>query len=263
MLPPPFERPPRVLVPRDFAPPVDRLPVPERAAEPRLLAALPPDFDARVAPDLDPADFDLAARPVLDRDVEDLAARDALPVALAPVEREPVDLAPEEREPVDRLVPDFALLAELPDDPPELPDEPLSSLHLPLITRCAASATASAISDPRRVALVMAVLAALDAASAASSPASRILRRAAGLALIAAAAAARPAASISRLMAAFVILSTVVSFEFDEEPEEDADLLLFAVDLLFFAFAIAGLPLSPRKTLQTRNGSAKTAISAA
>ena len=101
----------------------------------------------------------------------------------------------------------------------------------------------------------MAVLAAVDAASAASSPASRILRRAAGLALIAAAAAASPAASISRLIAALVILSTVVSFDFDEEPEED-------VDLLLLDFAIVGLPLSRRKTLQKRNGSAKTAISA-
>jgi len=85
----------------------------------------------------------------------------------------------------------------------------LSSLHLPDITRCAASATASAMIEPSRVALDIMLFAACDALSAASSPASRIARRAFGLALIAAAAAASPAASISLLIAALASLSTV------------------------------------------------------
>jgi hypothetical protein len=104
-----------------------------------------------------------------------------------------------------------------------------SSVHLPDRTRCAASATASAISEPSLDALETIVLAAACAVSAASSPASRILRRAAGLALIAAAAAARPAASISRLIAALASLSTVLSL-----PEDDR---FRVVDL-----AIANLP---------------------
>jgi hypothetical protein len=111
------------------------------------------------------------------------------------------------------------------DDPVELErDPPLasSSLHLPESTRCAASATASAISDPSLVALAIMLLAACDAVSAASRPASRIARRAFGLALIAAAAAASPAASISLLIAALASLSTVVSLLAVEpdEPEE-------------------------------------------
>src|SRR5205085_10120277 len=93
--------------------------------------------------------------------------------------------------------------------------------HLPDITRCAASATASAIIAPSFVALETTLLAACDAVSAASRPASRIFLRAAGLALIAAAAAARPAASISLLIAAFASLSTVVSFERGEDFERD------------------------------------------
>jgi hypothetical protein len=96
-----------------------------------------------------------------------------------------------------------------------------SVAHLPDITRCAASATASAMIDPSLVALDMTLLAACDAVSAASSPASRILRRAAGLALIAAAAAARPAASISLLIAAFASLSTVVLPDFADRPDDD------------------------------------------
>jgi hypothetical protein len=89
---------------------------------------------------------------------------------------------------------------------------------LPDITRFAASATASAISEPNLVALAIMLVAAWLAVSAASRPASRIARRAFGLALIAAAAAARPAASISLLIAALAILSTVSSR--DEELEE-------------------------------------------
>src|SRR5262249_54092519 len=89
------------------------------------------------------------------------------------------------------------------DDEPELVLAlPLPSIvHLPDMTRCAASATASAMIEPSFVALDITLVAACDAVSAASSPASRILRRADGLALIAAAAAASPAASISLLIA--------------------------------------------------------------
>jgi hypothetical protein len=106
------------------------------------------------------------------------------------------------------------------------------SVHLPDIARWTASVTASAISEPSLLALVMTALAACVALSAASRPASRMARRALGLALIAAAAAANPAASISRLIAALAILSTVVS-DFLLEPDED-----FLVPL---AFAIADL----------------------
>jgi len=104
----------------------------------------------------------------------------------------------------------------LPDDADA---EPCRS-HFPDITRCAASATASAISEPSLVALDIMLVAACEAVSAASRPASRILRRAAGLALIAAAAAARPAASISLLIAALAIRSIV---SFDEEDLDDVD----------------------------------------
>jgi hypothetical protein len=98
-----------------------------------------------------------------------------------------------------------------------------SVAHLPDITRCAASATASAMIDPSFVALDITLLAACDAVSAASSPASRILRRAAGLALIAAAAAASPAASISLLIAAFANLSTVLLPDFAERLDDDVE----------------------------------------
>lgn len=123
---------------------------------------------------------------------------------------------------------------------------PSSSGHLPVITRCAASATASAINAPSLLALDITVVAACDAVSAASSPASRILRRAAGLALIAAAAAASPAPSISRLIAAFAILST-----FDlPDREDDLEERFFVLD-----FAIARPPFDGGKTLQERNSS--------
>lgn len=118
------------------------------------------------------------------------------------------------RAPLDRLLLD--LRAPLPRDDEVEPElDPLlvlampSIVHLPDITRCAASATASAISEPSLVALATTLLAAWVAVSAASSPASRIARRALGLALIAAAAAANPAASISLLIAALASLSTV------------------------------------------------------
>ena len=151
-------------------------------------------------------------------------------------------------------------------DAPLLPELALelaspSMLHLPDITRCAASATASAMIEPSLVALETMLFAACEAVSAASSPASRILRRADGLALIAAAAAARPAASISLLIAALASLSTVESFELDEEPvdlfEDDLDELLRA-DL-----AMAPSPSVGGKTLQRRNGSRMTRVNPA
>ena len=222
-----------VLAPPDFAAPV-------RARVPVDAFLVPVEREPVEAPAV-------VERDAVERDAVERLAVDRFAVERVPVERVPVERVPVEREPVERL------LVLRPVEPPEPPDDarelpPLSSsVQLPLSTRCAASATASAISEPSRVALDIAVVAALDAASAASRPASRILRRAAGLALIAAAAAASPAASISRLIAALVILSTVVSFEPEEELELEED---FLPD-----FAIFGLPLSGRKTLQTRNGS--------
>ena len=114
-----------------------------------------------------------------------------------------------------------AAVLRLLDDEDELDES--SSLHLPDSSRCAASATASAISEPSREALLTIVVAAALALSAASIPASRIARRALGLAAIAAAAAVKPAASISRLIAAFAILS---KFAF-EVPSFDLPLPLF------------------------------------
>jgi hypothetical protein len=116
--------------------------------------------------------------------------------------------------------------------------------HLPDITRCAASATASAISEPSLVALAATLLAACCAVSAASSPASRILRRAAGLALMAAAAAARPAASISLLIAALVNLSTVELPDPDDRPDDAGEDVLEDVLLeeVLGDFAIAFSP---------------------
>jgi hypothetical protein len=129
---------------------------------------------------------------------------------------------------------DFAVAAL----PPSSPD------HFPDITRCAASATASAINAPSLLALAMTLVAACDAESAASKPASRIARRALGLALIAAAAAAKPAPSISRLIAALAILSTV------DLADPDFDDFFFVL-----GFAIAKPPFIKRKTLQPRNSS--------
>ncbi|HUG45275.1 MAG TPA: hypothetical protein VMK31_02030 [Sphingomicrobium sp.] len=118
---------------------------------------------------------------------------------------------------------------------PEPALAPWSIGHLPVITRSAASATASAIRAPSFVALVMTEFAALLAVSAASMPASLIALRAFGLALIAAAAAARPAASISLLIAAFAILLAVVLF--------DVPLFDFEAELLrLVAFAIGKPP---------------------
>jgi hypothetical protein len=117
-------------------------------------------------------------------------------------------------------------------------DDPSPALHFPDMTRCAASATASAMIEPSLDALETM----FDAVSAASSPASRILRRAAGLALIAAAAAARPAASISLLIAAFANLSTVSFRELEErEPVVEVD------EVLREDLAIVFLPPSRQK----------------
>jgi len=201
--------------------------------------------------DLAPAlrDF-VTLLPLFARDAVDEDLRTALPAGLAALDRGLAALEDFVRAVVLRPLLAFRvpLLRDVPadDEPRELPLlEPSSALHLPDITRCAASATASAISEPSLVALDIMLLAAWLAVSAASSPASRIARRALGLALIAAAAAARPAASISLLIAAFASLSTVVSFLFEDEAEE-----LVRVDL-----AIASSPCVARKTLQARNGS--------
>jgi len=193
---------------RGFAADVERFAGALRAADARLLLAPPDDF-ARDDPDF------LAAVPrlaVLRFAVEPFAVERLAVDLRAPL------LRPDEDEPA--LVPVLALP---------------STVHLPDITRWAASATASAISEPSLVALATTLLAACDAVSAASSPASRIARRAFGLALIAAAAAARPAASISLLIAALANLSTVSLPE--EEPEE-----VFRADL-----AIASSPSRWRK----------------
>jgi hypothetical protein len=202
-------------------------------AEPEVFAALVARFavarltaglraaEERVEPlveDLARVDVDLRA-PVEAREV---LARLRVPVAL----RGALERVEALRPPVERER----------DAPPELARaDPASSVHLPLITRCAASATASAMIEPNLVALDTTLLAACDAVSAASRPASRIARRALGLALIAAAAAANPAASISLLIAALASLSTVALPDDLEEPEE-----LLREDL-----AIASSPLAP------------------
>ena len=189
-----------------------------------------------------PRELDDALRAPLERvapDVEDLAREgvDFFGVLRFAVERLAVERLAVERFGFE------ALLREDDEDEDELvPALALPSIdHLPDITRCAASATASAISEPSLVALATTLLAACVAVSAASSPASRIARRALGLALIAAAAAARPAASISLLIAALASLSTV-SLLFEEEPEE-----ALLEDLLRADLAIASSPSVSRK----------------
>jgi len=227
----------------DFAAPLER-PADEDLRVPVDLRA-PPDLlapDERLAPELD----DFA------RDVEDLfAPPEAEDFARVDLLAPPLDRFAVERDPDD-----LRLLPELPgedvDPDPELvpPLELSLNDHLPDITRCAASATASAISEPSFAALEATLLAACCAVSAASSPASRIFLRAAGLALIAAAAAARPAASISLLIAAFASLSTVLSRELerdDVEPElgddaRDRDEDLPREELLRADLAISYLP---------------------
>jgi hypothetical protein len=205
----------RFAVLRGFAALVERLAVERFAAG--LRAA-----DERVAPPL--ADFARVVFFAVERLAVDLRAVERLAVLL--------------RAGLDALLP--------PDDV----DVMLSIDHLPDMTRCAASATASAIIDPNFVALETTLLAARSAVSAASSPASRIFLRAAGLALIAAAAAANPAASISLLIAALASLSTVLSpLERDDDaPERDLE-EVEREELLRAGFAIFSLPPSPQKTL--------------
>lgn len=219
---------------------------------------LPLVFDL-VARLRDAVDADLRAVPPLPALAERLEAPPAelarLPPDLAALERVPEPLARDfdDFETVDRLL----LLPLRPLLEEEPPDDPSSSVHLPDITRCAASVTASAINAPRRLALDMTLVAADCAESAASSPASRILRRAPGLAAIAAAAAVRPAASISRLIATFAILSTALSLlllddrlEPDELPPLEELLLeepFFEAPLRLVDFAIANLLISSAK----------------
>jgi hypothetical protein len=109
--------------------------------------------------------------------------------------------------------------------------EPLlaAATGFPVMSRSAASATASAIKAPSFVALAAMLLAACDAVSAASRPASRIARRAFGLAAIAAAAAVSPAASISLLIAALAILSTVLLVDDFEDELDERVLADFAI----------------------------------
>jgi hypothetical protein len=232
----------RELVPRDdFAAPVDRF-----ADVLRAPVDLPVPIALRVAVDLRvPVDLRAADERVAP-EVDDLAREDV--DFFAPVERDDVERFAVERDPAALRVPVDLLVPRLEaaDDPElALALEPSVGDHLPDITRCAASATASAMIEPSLVALETTLLAARSAVSAASSPASRIFFRAAGLALIAAAAAASPAASISLLIAAFASLSTVALFEperddvprerdDDEREPEDDDLLreeLLRVDL--------------------------------
>jgi hypothetical protein len=183
-----------------------------RLAVLRGLAAVP--LDAFAAPPL--ARFAVERFAAGLRAVDDLLAAARVDLARVAVVRLAVDLRAVARFAVD-LRAGFAALLEVPDDVEADP----SIDHLPDITRCAASATASAMIDPSLVALETTLLAACDAVSAASRPASRIFLRAAGLAAIAAAAAVNPAASISLLIAAFASLSIVALLE----PERDDDVL--------------------------------------
>jgi hypothetical protein len=244
----PDERPEPVLP--DLAR-VEALRPPEPAAPALLERELLARDDDALRPPLPARAVDAALRPPLLRPEVDEALRPPLlPAELVDALR-PALLRPELE---DALRPPL-LRPELDED--EDPDDalaPPSIVHLPDMTRCAASATASAINEPSLVALATTLLAACVAVSAASRPASRIARRALGLALIAAAAAARPAASISLLIAALASLSTV-SLEFFEEPplpEVEREELLRA-DL-----AIALSPSVAQKTLQARNGSRLT-----
>jgi hypothetical protein len=205
----------------------------ERFAVERLAAGFRA-LDVRLEPELDLVDVDFRAP--LEREA-DFRAVDLRPPDLRAPPRE-------EREDDPELV---LVLASPSID------------HLPDIMRCAASATASAISEPSFVALDATLLAACCAVSAASRPASRMALRAFGLAAIAAAAAVRPAASISLLIAAFAILSIVSDLDEREElvlevPDlDDPDLeeldLEEPEELLRADLAIAYLPRRARKTL--------------
>jgi hypothetical protein len=162
-LSPPDEPPrprPRDVVPRERVPVLrERVPVLREpfAAPLELVPSLAFAVDARLAPErLDPVPDDFARVDV------DLPAREAPPVerddeARLPVERE-VEDAERPRPPLPR---EAELDDEDDDDDLELlPLESSSAAHLPDMTRCAASATASAISEPSFVALDITLLAA-------------------------------------------------------------------------------------------------------
>ena len=193
----------------------------------------------------------LLARFAVERLAGDLRVADAVlaaPADFARVDRLAVDL----RAPVERLA---AVLRAGLAAPPALDevDADPSMFHFPDITRCAASATASAMIEPSLVALDTLLLAACDAVSAASRPASRIFLRAAGLAAIAAAAAVNPAASISLLIAALASLSTVLEPElepvlaFGEDELEREREELEREEALRVGFAIVYLPASTKR----------------
>jgi hypothetical protein len=239
------------------APPVARLAVERFAGALRALdarVAFPAaDFARVVRADVDffAVDFfagDFFAADFLAGDflAGDFVARDFADVDFADADFFAADFrAVVERFAVDLRAGFFALLV------PDEADAELSTFHLLDMTRCAASATASAMIEPSLVALDTTLLAARSAVSAASSPASRIFLRAAGLALIAAAAAARPAASISLLIAALASLSTVVLPDperDDVELERDLE-ELEREELLRADFAIFLSPSIGRKTL--------------
>lgn len=221
----------------DFAaPPVDL-----RVADVRLVPPLEDfarDDPAFFAPDVERVP--LFRAPL----VRELLAADVL-------ERFAVERFAVERLAVERLrVVDLRAPVERPELEAAVAPPPSPESHFPVITRCAASATASAISSPSFVALDITLVAACEAVSAASRPASRILRRTAGLAASAAAAAVKPAASISLLIAALASLSTVLLFDLDDdfdaplERDLDVPVAFFEDDLeLFLAdFAIAYSP---------------------
>jgi hypothetical protein len=221
------------------------LPPPEREPVDLRPVLLGDELVLRLAPPLLLFEAAERALPDLEAPPDDLAEERVPELLLLP--------APLERDDVER---ELLLLPDERDPPPVLleRDEPLLLLLLepsienfPDMTRCAASATASAISEPSLVALDITDLAALSAVSAASMPASLIALRAFGLALIAAAAAARPAASISLLIAALASFS-VVDFEEpedDDRDEPDPDFVEFddLEPVRLLDFAIANLPL--------------------
>ena len=136
-----------------------------------------------------------------------------------------------------------------------------SSLHLPDMTRWAASATASAMSDPSLETLFITFVVAAVALSAASIPASWIARRALGLAAIAAAAAVRPAARTSRVMAALASLSklSLADDPLKSKPTfANAPFLSFALPLPFPLFDLAMTSLPVDDALNQRRSSAVT-----
>jgi hypothetical protein len=94
--------------------------------------------------------------PAVDALVPVLFARDAVERELEALVREALDFA---RDPPDlRAAPPREVPVDEPEAEPVLADP--STVHLPDITRCAASATASAISEPSLVALAITLLAA-------------------------------------------------------------------------------------------------------